>query len=152
MRKAHSMSVEVIARRARKRVPLRRGDAARRVERIAHERMTRGREVNADLMGSASLDLDLYERPALAVLEKANSASRPFSRCAHGVDRAEKAMRDEADGLLEDRLTRRKSARHEGAITSFHILLPRTGEGAPRIRAQCEEHDSRRPPSEPVEG
>src|SRR3990172_4781831 len=149
VREAQSMSVEVISRGAGKRVPVRRGDAARRVERISHEGITRGREVDADLMGPARLDLDLYERAALAVLEETNAASRPLSRRAHGVDRAQKAMRHEADGVLENRLAPRKSARHQSAIASFHVILPRTGEGAPRLRAQREEHDSRRPPSEP---
>ena len=152
MRKAHSMGVEVIARGTGKRVPVRRGDPARRVERIAHEGMTRGREVDADLMGPARLDLDLYERRVFAVLEKTNAASRPLSRRAHGVDRAEKTMRHEADGVLENRLAQRKPSRHESAIASLHVVLPRTGESAARIRAQREEHDSRRPPSETVEG
>jgi hypothetical protein len=98
MRKAHSMGVEVIARGTGKRVPVRRGDPARRVERIAHQGMTRGREVDADLVGPARLDLDLHERRVFAVLEKTNAASRPLSRRAHGVDRAEKAMGHEADG------------------------------------------------------
>jgi hypothetical protein len=152
MKKTHSMGVEVIARGAGKHVPVRRGNAARRVERIAQEGMTRGREVNADLMSPARLDFDLYEREALAVLEETDAASRPLSRRAHGVDRAEEAMRHEADGVLENRLARGKSAGHQSAIASFDVVLPRTSKSAPRLRVEREKHDSRRSPSEPVEG
>jgi hypothetical protein len=113
--------------------------------------MARGREVNADLMRPAGLDLDLHEGTVLAVLEEANAGSRALSRRAHGVDGTEKAMGHEADRVLEDRLASRKSAGYESAVASLDILLPRSGESAPRVRAQREEHDSRSSSSEPVE-
>ena len=152
MGKAHSMRVEVIAGGAGKRVSVRFWDAARGVERVAHERVARGREVNADLMRPPGLDLDLHEGTVPAVLEKTSAGSRPLPRRAHGVDRAEKAVGHEPDSVLENRLASRKSAGDEGAVGSLHIALPGPGESAPRLGAQREEHDSRSPPSEPVEG
>lgn len=86
--------------------------------------MAGGREVDADLMCASGLDRHLDEREAVPVLEKASAAPRPLSRRAHGVDRPEKGVGHEADGMIENRFAPGKKSRHEASIASLHFGLP----------------------------
>ncbi len=86
------------------------------------------------------------------MLEEADAAPRSLSRGARGVNGAQEGMRNETDGMLENHLPLREEAAHDAAIATLDRILPRAREGAPGLAVQREENDSRRSPSEPVQG
>jgi hypothetical protein len=151
VKKSDAMRVESISAGAGKGGSLGWRDASRRIQRIAHERMSRGGEMDADLMRAPGLDRDLDQRRSTAMLEEASPAPGPLPRRAHGVNRPEERVGNEADRMIENRLALGKAARHDAAIAPFDLGLPGAGQRPPCLRSEREENDPRCSPTETME-
>jgi hypothetical protein len=141
--KSETLGVEVISEVSRKRGGFGRGNAARRIQGIAHEGKAGVCQMNTDLVRPSGHNRDLYQRGFSATFEQANSTVSLFTPLVDSVNLIQKAMGYGADGRLDIELLAPRATLHESPVDSeYFAFLPRRGQEGARESGSGEQGDS----------
>jgi len=121
------------------------------VQRIAYQRMTRGREVDADLVRASRVDPYRDEtRPVLRAHRPHERARRPAVG-ARRVYGAEERVRDRTDRDVDRKTTTRQPPLDQATVRACHLPhSPRAREASPCALTAREQHHARGAAAEAV--